>query len=95
MNNEGSKLRPMSKLDQLAETIMKTGFIMSESHHVIQSYVDHKGAHFRELNRVGESQLACPTTGRMFSVNKSILRKRLMSNPHPDLQPKRIHWILP
>ncbi len=29
---------------------------MSENHHLIQSYVEHKGANFRILNRVGESQ---------------------------------------
>ena len=56
MSTEWSKLRPLSKLDQLAETIMKTGFIMSENHHVIQSYADHKGANFKVINRVGESQ---------------------------------------
>lgn len=29
---------------------------MSENHHVIQNYVEHKGADFRVLNRVGEQQ---------------------------------------
>lgn len=29
---------------------------MSENHHVVQSYVEHKGANFRVLNRVGEHQ---------------------------------------
>ena len=56
MNNQWSKYRPLTKLDQLAETIMKTAFIMSENHHVIQSYVEHKGANFRIINRVGEQQ---------------------------------------
>lgn len=56
MNTQWSKYRPLTKLDQLAETIMKTAFIMSENHHVIQSYLEHKGANFRVLNRVGESQ---------------------------------------
>ncbi|MEO9868829.1 hypothetical protein [Ekhidna sp.] len=51
-----SSLRPLSKLDQLAETIMKTGFILSENHHVIQSYLNHNGAHFKIINRVGESE---------------------------------------
>ena len=36
-NNQWSKYRPLTKLDQLAETIMKTAFIMLENHHVIQS----------------------------------------------------------
>ena len=51
-----SKLSPLSKLDQLAETIIKTAFILSENQHVIQSYLNHKGAHFRVVNRVGESE---------------------------------------
>ncbi|MEQ9299651.1 MAG: hypothetical protein RIF33_13845 [Cyclobacteriaceae bacterium] len=51
-----SALRPLTKLDQLAETIMKTGFILSENHHVIQSYLNHKGSHFKVINRVGESE---------------------------------------
>lgn len=51
-----SQFRPLSKLDQLAETIMKTGFLLSENHHVIQSYLNHSGAHFKVINRVGESE---------------------------------------
>lgn len=54
--NTWSQLRPLSKLDQLAETIMKTSFLLSENHHVIQSYLNHKGAHFKIINRVGESE---------------------------------------
>ena len=50
-----SQLRPLSKLDQLAETIMKSAFLLSENHNVIQSYLNHKGANFRIHNRVGES----------------------------------------
>ena len=53
--NNWSQLRPLSKLDQLAETIMKTAFLLSENHHVIQSYLNHKGSHFKVINRVGES----------------------------------------
>lgn len=56
MDNNWSKLRPISKLDQLAATIFKTAFILSENHHVIQDYVEHKGANFKVLNRVGESE---------------------------------------
>lgn len=56
MNNIWSQLRPLSKLDQLAETIIKTAFILSENHHVIQSYLNHKGADFKVQNRVGESE---------------------------------------
>jgi len=56
MSYNWSQLRPLSKLDQLAETIMKTAFLLSENHHVIQSYLNHKGAHFKVVNRVGESE---------------------------------------
>lgn len=31
-----SKLRPLSKLDQLVETKIKTAFLLFENHHVIQ-----------------------------------------------------------
>jgi len=54
--NIWSQLRPLYKLDQLAETIMKTAFFLSENHHVIQSYLNYKGAHFKVINRVGESE---------------------------------------
>ena len=53
MSQEWSKLRPLSKLDQLAETIIKRAFILSKNHHVVQSYLNHDGAHFKVLNRVG------------------------------------------
>lgn len=33
-----SQLRPLSKLDQLAETIIKTMSLLSENHHIIQSF---------------------------------------------------------
>lgn len=51
-----SQLRPLSKLDQLAETIMKSAFLLSDNHHVIQSYLNHNGANFRVVNRVGEQE---------------------------------------
>ena len=51
MNKAWSKLRPLSKLDQLGETIIKTAFILSESHNVIASYVNHYGANFRIANQ--------------------------------------------
>ncbi|UXX78610.1 hypothetical protein N7E81_14710 [Reichenbachiella carrageenanivorans] len=54
--NNWSQLRPLSKLDQLAETIMKSAFLLSENHNVIQSYLNHKGANFKIHNRVGESE---------------------------------------
>jgi hypothetical protein len=46
-----SSLRPLSKLDQLAETIVKTAFILSENHHVITSYLNHTGANFKVVNQ--------------------------------------------
>lgn len=56
MNHKNwSKLRPLSKLDQLAETLIRQEFICSDNFHIIQSYVDHKVADFRvaKLKRVG------------------------------------------
>ncbi|MGB3466803.1 MAG: hypothetical protein WBA74_16100 [Cyclobacteriaceae bacterium] len=63
MNHKNwSKLRPLSKLDQLAETLIRQEFTgapdrFSDNFHIIQSYVDHKGADFRaaKLKRVGDS----------------------------------------
>ncbi|GEM_PF-7048673 len=52
------QLRPLSKLDQLAKTIMKPAFLLSENHHVIiQSYLNPRGAYFKVINRVEESIL--------------------------------------
>jgi len=56
MINNWSQLRPLSKLDQLAETVMKSAFLLSENHNVIQSYLKHKGAHFKIHTRVGEQE---------------------------------------
>ena len=55
MTYHWSQLRPLSKLDQLAETIIKTAFLLSDNHHVIQSYLNHKGAHFKVVNKVGDT----------------------------------------
>ena len=35
---------------------MKTAFLLSENHHVIQSYINHKGSNFKVQNRVGEQE---------------------------------------
>ncbi|MEQ9403864.1 MAG: hypothetical protein RIM99_09780 [Cyclobacteriaceae bacterium] len=35
---------------------MKTAFLLSENHNVIQNYLNHKGANFKVINRVGESE---------------------------------------
>jgi hypothetical protein len=64
-----SKLRPLSKLDQLAETIIKSAFLLSEDHNVITSYVEHKRASFKiaNLKRGGELDVLC----RQICVDKT------------------------
>lgn len=56
MNQAWSKLRPLSKLDQLAETVIKTAFILSDNQNVITTYVNHKGANFRIVNQKREEE---------------------------------------
>jgi hypothetical protein len=79
--NNWSKLRPLSKLDQLAETIMKSAFLLSEDHNVTQSYLNHKGANFKAQNRVGESEfeILC----RQINIDKTnytFIRKNYLEN---------------
>jgi hypothetical protein len=62
MSNIWSKLRPLSKLDQLAETIIKTAFILSENHHVIASYLNHTGSNFKVENRKRGEELSSSIT---------------------------------
>ena len=87
MNNSWSKLRPLSKLDQLAETIIKTAFILSEDHNVITSYVEHKGANFRvaNLKRSEEFEVLC----RQICVDRTtysfIPHNHLDGGLRPDL----------
>ena len=73
MTRAWSKLHPILKLDQLAETIIKTAFMMSEDHIVVTSYVEHKGANFRVANqkRVEEFEVLC----RQICIDKTIWRK--------------------
>ena len=33
---------------------MKSAFLLSENHHAVQSYINHKGDNFKIINRVGE-----------------------------------------
>ena len=66
--NNWSQLRPFSKLDQLAETIMITAFILSDNHKVIQSYLNHKGAHFKVTNRVSVSAEASAGEGKKYDI---------------------------
>jgi len=75
MNPKWSQLRPLSKLDQLAETIMKSAFLLSENHHVTQSFLNHKGAHFRVINRVPTSAKA--TAGRGEGKEFDILCRQI------------------
>jgi hypothetical protein len=66
--NNWSQLRPLSKLDQLAETIMKTAFLLSDNHHVIQSYLNHKGAQFKIHNRVGDASVKASTPEKEVDI---------------------------
>lgn len=69
MKTNWSQLRPLSKLDQLAEIIIKTAFIISEEHHVATNYVEHKGANFRVLNRKNETEFDILT--RQINIEKT------------------------
>ncbi len=68
MLSNWSQLRPLSKLDQLAETIIKTAFILSENHHVVQSYLNHRGAHFKVENRVGDASAKASASEREVDI---------------------------
>ncbi len=84
-----SQLRPLSKLDQLAETIIKTGYLLSDNHHVIQSYLNHKGAHFKVINRVGES-----VYGILFrQINIEKTNYTLVSKSDFERGLRDDHWI--
>ncbi|MBX2901681.1 MAG: hypothetical protein KF775_18675 [Cyclobacteriaceae bacterium] len=82
METNWSKLRPLSKLDQLGETIIKTAFILSQDHNVITSYLNHYGANFKIacLKRGGEFEVLC----RQICVDRTtysfIPHKGLRSN---------------
>lgn len=55
---------------------MKATFIMSEKHHVIQDYVNHKGSNFRAESRVGEQEfeiLCCQIN--IDKTNYTFIRK--------------------
>lgn len=66
--NNWSQLRPLSKLDQLAETVVKTAFLLSENHHVVQSYLNHKGAQFKVINRVGDAFAKASASDREIDI---------------------------
>ena len=69
MNNIWSKLRPLSKLDQLAEAVFKAAFLLSEDRNVTTSYLEHNGANFRiaNLKRGEEFDVLC----RQICVDKT------------------------
>jgi hypothetical protein len=87
MENALSKLRSLSKLDQLAATIIKTAFIMSQAHSVIASYLNHYGANFKvaSLKRGGEFVVLC----RQICVDRTtysfIPHNHLEKGLRPDL----------
>lgn len=87
MNQAWSKLRPLSKLDQLAETVIKTAFILSENQNVITSYINHNGANFRAANlkRGEEYDVLC----RQICIDKTtyafIPHNHLERGLRPDL----------
>lgn len=87
MNKTWSKLRPLSKLDQLAETIIKTAFILSENHNVIASYVNHYGANFRiaSQKRVGEYDVLCRQICTDKTTYTFIPHNHLERGLRPDL----------
>ena len=87
MDSIWSKLRPLSKLDQLAETIVKTSFIMSEDHNVVTSYLNHYGAHFKvsNLKRGGEFEVLCRQICVERTTYSFIPHSHLEKGLRPDL----------
>jgi len=70
----------------LADTIIKTGILLSENQCVIQNYLNHKEVHFKVVNRVGESEheiLCCQINIKKKNhafVSKSDLEQGLRDN---------------
>ncbi len=63
-----SSLRPLSKLDDPAECIMKASFLMSEEYNVVNAFLNHAGANFRVQNRKGvETDILC----RQINIEKT------------------------
>ena len=91
MKHEWSKLRPVSKLDQLAETFIRQQFILQSNFHIIQDYVNHKGANFRVAKikkRVGASRYKPYEYEREFDViirQISLNKTNYASIPKSDL----------
>ncbi|MFM7431674.1 MAG: hypothetical protein ACKO1F_17505 [Flammeovirgaceae bacterium] len=82
-----SKLRPLSKLDELAETIIKTAFIMSYGHNVITSYLNHHGANFKvaSLKRGEEFEVLCRQICADRTTYAFIPHNHLEKGLRPDL----------
>ncbi|MEL6561462.1 MAG: hypothetical protein AAFQ94_24955 [Bacteroidota bacterium] len=92
MKHDWSKLRPTSKLDQLAETLIRQQFILHSNFHIIQDYVNHKGANFRVAKikkRVGASRYKPYEYEREFDVivrQICVERTTYTSIPKGDLE---------
>ena len=52
MNKTWSKLRPLSKLDQLSEVVFRTAFIVQDQLHVVNNEFSKKHT-FKVVKRVG------------------------------------------
>ena len=87
VENSWSKLRPISKLDQLAETIIKAAFITSQDHNVITSYLNHYGAHFKvtNLKRGGEFKVLCRQICVERTTYSFVQHNHLEKGLRPDL----------
>ena len=92
MKHDWSKLRPVSKLDQLAETVVRQQFILHSDFHIIQDYINHKGANFRVAKikkRVGASRYKPHEYEREFDVlirQISLNKTNYASIPKSDLE---------
>lgn len=53
MNKIWSKLRPLSKLDQLSEVVLRTAFILQNQLHIVNNEYTTKGINFKVVKRVG------------------------------------------
>ncbi|MBX9850256.1 MAG: hypothetical protein K2X86_00685 [Cytophagaceae bacterium] len=83
---EWSKLRPLSKLDQLAECVMKASFIMSHEYKVIASYTDHKVCNFRVENKKEETfDVLCRQINLEKTTYTFISKKHLEQGLRADL----------
>lgn len=92
--NIWSQLRPLSKLDQLAETIMKSALLLSENHHVIQSYLNHYGAYFKVQNRVEDSDSAAKAGESKHTYAEASVPKREVDIPCCQINIDKTNYTL-